>query len=222
VFPLPTPEEARRALQLVTTAAVSDARRFITANAERTRDALLFDLPPLVAYYSDGSAALAADHYDDLRDASGALSAYTAEPVVNIRDEKLRIGALWTVEPLFQAEPDRVLALSRIAEVVQYETARPFRETITANTRRDPSAVGWHRVTSGKSCSFCSMLASRGAVYKAATARFASHPGCDCSAAPVFDGQPGPEASALQYVASKRTRTPREKQALRDYLASIP
>lgn len=218
---MPTAEQARAALQLITASAVNDAQRFIASNADRTRDALLADLPPLVAYYSDGSAALAADHYDDLRDAAGALGDYRAEPLVMLREEKLRIGALWSVEPLFRGDPDRVLAASRLAEVVQLETARPFRDTVTANTRRDPSAVGWQRISSG-GCKFCQMLAGRGAVYKAATARFASHPHCHCTAAPAFEGHKGQEASAMQYVASKRTRTPRERQELRDYLASMP
>ena len=35
-------------------------------------------------------------------------------------------------------------------------------------------------------CRFCSMLAGRGEVYRADTARFASHPNCHCTAAPVM------------------------------------
>lgn len=218
---MPSPEQARRALVLVTGTAVRDAIRLVGTNPDRTRDALVAATPDIVAYYSDGTAALAADHYDDLRAAADAPGRYTAEPVVRLREEKIRTGALWAVEPLYRPEPDRALAIQRISDVVQYETARPFRDTITLNTRRDPASVGWQRVTSGSSCKFCSMLAGRGAVYRAASARFASHPGCDCAAAPVFDGQPGREASVMQYVASQRKRTPRQQQALRDHLAAM-
>lgn len=218
---MPTPEEARRGLVLLTTAAVADATALVTSSADRTQAALLTAAPDLVAYYSDGTAALAADHYDDLREAANASGRYVAEPIVRLREEKIRTGVLWAVEPLYRPEPDRVLALTRVGEVVQYETARPFRETITTNTRRDPQAAGWQRITSG-GCKFCRMLAGRGAIYRAATARFAAHPNCGCSAAPVFEGQPGEEASVMQYVASQRTRSPQQKQALRDHLAAMP
>lgn len=219
---MPTRDEARRGLILLTSAAVDDASRLVGEAPDRTRDALLVGVPEVVSYYSDGTAALAADHYDDLREEANPRRRYTAEPVAELRDEKLRIGVLWAVEPLYDPEPDRTLTLSRLAQVVQYETARPFRQTITANTRRDPSAVGWQRITGGDGCKFCRMLAGRGAVYKQATARFASHPKCDCTAAPVFDDNAGPEASVIQYVASLRKRTPAQRETLRRFLAAMP
>ena len=212
-------ETARRGLVLITDKAVADTSRLVTASPDATRDALLAATPEVVAYYSDGTAALAADYYDELRAEAAPARRWVAEPVVNLREEKISTGVLWAVEPLYRQQQDIDLALTRVAEVVQYETARPFRDTITTNTRRDPSARGWRRVTSG-GCSFCRMLAGRGAVYKVATARFASHPHCGCTAAPVFEGYQGPEASVMQYVASKRTRTPREKQELREYLSA--
>lgn len=216
-----TAEAARRGLILITTEAVTTASRLVTANPDTTKTALLAAAPEIVAYYSDGTAALAADHYDDLRAAADPPRRYVAEPVVNLRPEKVEVGVLWAVGPLYQEQPDLDLTLTRVSEVIQLETARPFRHTITTNTHRDPSAQGWRRIAEG-GCKFCRMLAGRGAVYKADTARFASHPHCNCSAAPVFDGQPGPEADAMQYVASKRTRSPSEKQALRDFLAAMP
>lgn len=220
---MPTRDEVRRALTVLTGLAVRDTQRFVGGDAERTREALLAGMPEVVAFYSDGTAALAADHFDDLREEANPRRPYRAEPVVDIRDEKLRVGALWAVDPLFTAEPDATTALSRVAEVVQYETARSFHQTMTVNTRRDPAAVGWQRVTSGSGCRFCRMLAGRGAVYRANTARFASHPGCSCTAAPVFDGQNvGPEATTLQYLASQRRRSPQQRETVRRFLAAMP
>ena len=219
---MPGPEETRRALQVVTSAAVSDASSLLTANPDQTRAALLTVSPEIVSYYSDGSAALAADHYDDLREAAGAPVGYRAEPIVNLREEKIRVGVLWATEPLYLPEPDELLAASRLAEVIQLETARPFRSTITTNARRDPAAVGWTRIASGNTCKFCHFLAARGAVYRAETARFASHPKCDCTAAPVFQGQPGEPASVMQYVASLKKRSPSQQEALRRALAAMP
>lgn len=132
------------------------------------------------------------------------------------RDEKIGRALAWAAQPL--VEPLDVTTAQRLAEVVQLETARPYRDTITTNRRRDPASVGWRRVTTGSGCKFCAMLGSRGAVYKEATARFASHANCHCTAAPVFEGQDGPEADVMQYVASKRSRSDAERAKLRDYL----
>lgn len=59
------------------------------------------------------------------------------------------------------------------------------RDTVRETTIADPRTRGWERVTSG-GCDFCSMLASRGAVYTEASADFASHDHCACSAQPVY------------------------------------
>lgn len=51
----------------------------------------------------------------------------------------------------------------------------------------DKDALGWARVTDGDPCAFCSMLSSRGPVYKsAATAGFKAHDHCACSAEAVY------------------------------------
>lgn len=60
------------------------------------------------------------------------------------------------------------------------------RDTILGSLANDPDAQGWARVTSGKTCKFCSMLAGRGAVYSASTADFQAHDGCSCTAEPVY------------------------------------
>lgn len=217
---MPTPDETRRALVLVGDRAVGEAVAMFRAGS--SVDELLIAVPAVIGYYSDGSAALAADHYDDLRDAANAPGRFTAEPVVGLRDEKVRRGVLWAVKPLALDEPDMALTEERLAQIVQLESARPFRDTILDNQQRDPAAVGWQRQSSGKGCKFCTMLAGRGAVYREATARFACHPHCSCSASPVFDGNAGPEASVMQYVASQRRRSTAQRQALRDYLARLP
>lgn len=84
--------------------------------------------------------------------------------------------------------------LAKASETAGTNTARSAmrhvldggRDTITATVTADPSITGFRRVTSGGACKFCSMLAGRGAVYSARTARFESHDGCSCSAEPVY------------------------------------
>lgn len=216
---MPTPAESREALQLVTGEAVATAGALasqLNGSPELRRAALLETVPDLVGYYADGSAALAADFYEEQREDAGVRSSFVPELVLVDRAVKIRRAVAWAAEPWF-AELD-VSVDARLAEVVQLEVARGYRDTITANRRADPDAVGWRRVTAG-GCKFCRMLADRGAVYKAETARFAAHPACHCTAQPVFTtNDTGEEASALQYLASRRSRTPEQRALLRDYL----
>jgi hypothetical protein len=184
---------------------------------EAVRADLLDGVPEVVAYFSEGSAALAADFYDDERAAAAARGRFLAEPVIADRGQKLYNAIAWATQPLFDDALDAT-PQQRLAEVVQLETARPYRDTITTNRQRDPESVGWRRVASG-GCKFCSMLAGRGAVYREDTVRFASHPHCHCTAQPVFrSNDTGEEANVVQYVASRRRRTPEQRAMVRDYL----
>lgn len=214
-----TATESKAALSLVTGAAVDavvTALGRAKGSPEQRRALLLDATPEVVAYYSFGSSALAADFYDDERERQAAPKLYLAEPVIVDRTEKIRRAVAWASEPLFGGNPDEVAG--RLADVVQLETARPYRDTILTNRKRDPSAVGWRRVTNG-GCKLCVMLASRGAVYSDTTARFATHGHCKCTAQPVFSSSDyGEEASAMQYMASRKRRTPAQQANLRDYL----
>ncbi|MGG7450563.1 hypothetical protein ACQ3HE_06700 [Plantibacter auratus] len=211
--------ESRAALQLVTAEAVAyatDLANRVVGSPEVRRLALLDGVPELIGYYSEGSAALAADFYEEERELAEVRSRFAAEAVVEDRTVEIRRSIAWAASPWFDDSGDSVDA--RLAEVVQLETARPYRDTITTNRSNDPDAVGWRRVTAG-GCPFCRMLADRGAVYKSDTARFASHANCHCVAQPVFTtNDTGVEASVLQYRASRRSRSPEQRAELRQYL----
>lgn len=60
------------------------------------------------------------------------------------------------------------------------------RGTLIGSAKADERTVGWARVTAAKPCSFCAMLAGRGAVYKEATVGFQAHDTCACTAEPVY------------------------------------
>lgn len=92
------------------------------------------------------------------------------------------------------------------------------RETVEASTAADPRTVGWRRIGDGSSCRFCRMLIGRGEVYSADTARFASHDHCGCAAEPAYGGE---QASVVQYAASTRRQSERDKERVREFLASM-
>lgn len=217
--------ESRSALALLTGSAVDTSGRLLAGLAgqpEQIRGGMLELVPELIGYYAEGSAALAADFYDDRREQAGVVKPYTSELVLVDRSEKIRRAVAWSAQPLFAEAVAGVVAVglvqSRVAEVVQIEVARAFRNTITGNRQNDPESAGWRRITTGGGCKLCRMLADRGAVYRISTARFAAHANCRCTAEPVFNGQAvGEEASVTQYMASRK-RTPRQQEALRDFL----
>lgn len=217
---MPSPAEARELLELVTGEAVASGQRFAASldGSPAAKRAALFEVvPPLIAGFAEGSAALAVDFYTDAREAALVSSPYVATAVIADRTSKIYNAVAWASEPFGD---DLMLVSSRLAELIQLEVARPFRDTIRFNRSMDPAAVGWRRITRG-GCRFCRALADRGAVYKQDTARFAAHPSCKCTAEPVFEGQSiGPEASAMQYTASLRKRTPEQQAAMREWLSA--
>jgi hypothetical protein len=217
---MPTPRESRAALKLLTTEAVTTSLDLLTrlnGSPEVRRAALLDGIPGLIDHYSDGSATLAADFYDEEREIAGVTSRFTSTAVVEDRTVKIRRAVAWSAEPLILDPNDVLAASARLAEVVQLETARPYRDTILTNRANDPAAAGWRRITAG-GCKLCRMLADRGAVYREATARFATHTNCHCTAQPVFKTDVGEEASVMQYKASRKNRTAAQRAHLRDYL----
>lgn len=66
------------------------------------------------------------------------------------------------------------------------------RDIVTKSARANRSR--WRRVTDGKPCSFCAMLAGRGPVYASDTVLFPLHKGrCGCTAEEVFgEWEPNP------------------------------
>ena len=219
--------DARLALVAITSAGVADVESLLGqlegASPDQVRAALFEATPAIIGQYSLGSSALAADWYDDLRAEAGAPGAFTSEPVIPNRADKVGNMLGWATDPLYAAIPDVGEVALRLLPSVQAEIALPNRATLTTNVRRDPDANGWRRIAEG-GCKFCRFLAGRGEVYhKESSARFASHPNCNCTAQPVFHGQPGEEVSVLQYVASKRreNRTPEQRKAINDALRAM-
>lgn len=217
---MPSPVEAREAMQLVTDTAVAEAVAMpvrLTGSPEARRLLLLDAVPALIAYYSEGTSALAADFYEDERELADVRSRFAVQPIIQERTAEQRAAVAWAAAPLFDEALD-VTVESRLAGVVQIETARPFRDTITQNARLDPDAAGWRRIANPGACRFCVMLAGRGAVYKRPSVQFAAHENCHCSAQPVWSTDDTLEASGFQYMASLRQRTPAQRAKLREYL----
>lgn len=158
--------------------------------------------PDLVQTYGETAALVAVDQYDALRLAAEAAGSYGAVMGDTIGADQAAAVARWGVGPLFSADPNADQALAFLAGGLQRLVQQAARNTIGWNTSRDPAKPRWARVPHSKTCAFCLMLASRGAVYWDARAaggdmnRYHGH--CDCTPTPVWGGQELPyDADAL-------------------------
>lgn len=227
------PERVRAGLTVVTSAAAADVRAVAeTADGPAATRAALFAAAPLiVSEYSSGTAALALDWYEELRDAAPNVKAlFQPRPLVLVTDDIVAaVVASATVTMREDAEDATVEAVAAVEDETQRLVADAFRDTMIGNVAEDPAAVGWRRFARPEACKFCKMLAAKGAVYTKETARFAAHGAvmagdrkggnCMCIAGPEFGGQNDwAEATPMQYLASRRKRTEKERAALREYL----
>ena len=148
-------------------------------------EAALRDIVPgLVGVYGAAAGSLAADWYDDLRDARGVPRRFRAI-VPEVPDPGAGALAGFAAGPLYQREPDWETALSKAAGGVQLRVANMSRATVTGSTAQDPQATGWQRVGGGsKTCEFCDMLIGR--IYPAKTREFEAHDRDQCGAMPVW------------------------------------
>lgn len=221
-----SPSRIRRALRLLTGAAVREIRAVGSSSArpDEVRAALFEVAPLVVATYAEGSAALAVDWFEEIREEANPPRPFSPRLVVPEPEDLDGIVAR-TTEPLYDvsrgARDDVETALAKsLADLegeIQREVAAALRETMTVNADEDPDARGWQRFAQPDGCKFCLMLAANGAVYTKSSVRFAAHTNCSCVVGPSYDAN-APQADVIQYVASRRTRTPAQRARVRDYL----
>lgn len=156
---------------------------------DAVRDALLEVVPALVREYGDIAATAAAEWYEEARAAQvgGSFNARLADgfPVDEMQSTVRReAGHLWSDD---QAKTLKVLSGS-IQRFVMYSG----RATVAHNTEHDPANPRFARVPRGsKTCAFCTMLASRGFVYRSKASAGGEwnhfHDDCRCQVVTEWD-----------------------------------
>ncbi len=141
------------------------------------------------------SAALADDYYQRLRAVNGVGGqAHVVTPAPLPRPmivTALRVTAANAVKAATAGGATRDAAMRnayvRSSGAVTRLVLDAGRETVRRTALDDPAAEGWRRVTGGKACEFCTMLATRGGVYRSqASGGFAAHDHCGCTVEAVF------------------------------------
>lgn len=171
-----------------------------------------------VQQHAQASATMAARQYRQQRVAAGVGAGFTPRPADPPPVEQIAQAVDWAVQPLWSAEvladptmagstavADAKARLAASAERLVLDTGR---NTVIDNAQTDRKAKGWARVPEPDACSFCLMLATRGAVYRSeATADFTSHDNCRCHVEPVFTAyEPSARVREAQALWATSTR----------------
>lgn len=162
------------------------------AAVDRSWPALDEALRALIGRNYATSSGLAANYFDLFRaaeDVAGRASPVLADvlPVEQV-EIGLRVTGPFTAKHLIAARDAQAATktFARLSGALSRLVATGGRETLRRSVEADPQAVGWARVTSGRACAFCRLLASRGAVYKRSTVRFRAHDHCGCTSEPRY------------------------------------
>jgi len=198
--------EYRQANQSLVLLAQNDLTNFLSSfnlagSPAVVRDALLEFFPELVMVYGDTAALLGADFYDALRDVPPSASSFravmAAPPVVAQSAGTVR----WGVGPLW-SEGGAAEAPRRLAGGLQRLVMQAGRDTIWNSARRDSVRTAVARVPTGpKTCKWCTMLASRGAVYgskASAGEQNEYHDDCDCVPTVIRSESDFPEGHSVE------------------------
>lgn len=122
-------------------------------------------LPEVVAPYAAGAAAVSAQWYDELVPGLD----FTAEPDVDLPAARFANTIGWALNA-----PGRATPLDRLAGSSQRMLFDTSRHTILTNLEAEYGTVEsepgtrWARYASSTACSFCRILATRGAVFRSA------------------------------------------------------
>lgn len=194
------------------------------ANAAATTARLATDVPDIVTVYGDLAATIAADYYDESRSVAGLGGSFRATPAEVIAPEDAAKTVRWALDPLWIDAQDNNDALARLRAGMERLIRNADRDTIRSAAESDPGAsVGYMRRARGTACSFCLMLASRGAVYRSRrTATYSDagkhyHDHCRCRVDPVFGPSDiPPDVRQLQSEWRSVTAGARDKAAAWD------
>lgn len=167
------------------------------ANVDATFPGYFQAAKAIIAHYKNLSASAAAQYYRAFRTAEGIVGPVDVAFLSALANEQAMTSLLVTgpiavkVASRNGASPEvaAAKAFTQTQGAVRRLVQEGGRDTLDATIRRDRRAIGYARVTDGKPCAFCAMLASRGAVYKESTVRFRAHDHCGCTSEPVFRTQ---------------------------------
>lgn len=151
--------------------------------ARTQRDLLLETIPALVERHGDIAATAAAEWYEKVRRKDTGQARYEAVLAECFPSQAVQDSIRWKAGVLWD-DPEQMarFLMNATDRWVKYSG----RATIMQNVSRDRARYAI--VPQGKTCAWCTMLASRGFDYRDLdTARASMHEHCDCQPCPQWD-----------------------------------
>lgn len=178
----------------------------------------------IVSQFGRASASGAMSYYLSERAAAGVTGRPSLPLAPDASPEQIAATVGWALKdvlhPATEVTTPAPVAEGALNEIEQASLAKldaaveklvldQGRQTIIDATNKDKAAKGWARVTEPGACSFCLLLATRGAVYKTEdSASFQSHDHCQCHAEPLFgmSYEPTAQVRAAQAIYKDVTK----------------
>lgn len=123
----------------------------------------------IIRRYASAASALAVRQYQQERRAASIKQPFTPRPQLPTMAQ-LGSATDWTLGTLYGNGGTRESAEANLITASERLVLNAHRDTIVANVEKDRQARAWARETSPGCCWWCSMLATRGAVYSSAAA----------------------------------------------------
>jgi hypothetical protein len=179
--PPPDPQAAQAGLAILVAQAIQALWPSLDlANLRTALPAFKAAVAVEVQRHAQASATLATRQYRQQRVRAGVSGAFTPQPADPPPVEQIAQSVDWAVQPLWNSavlgEPDTEAeqsagtavaeAKARLAASSERLVLDTGRSTVIDNAQRDHQAKGWARVPEPNACSWCLMLATRGAVYR--------------------------------------------------------
>lgn len=132
--------------------------------------ALVRDLwPDLVAEFGAMAATSAADFYDEARSLAVAGGiAYAASLAAEPTEDDVQDSLWWALAPIFapEREPDQEQAIDRLVGNLMEWINQQHNSTLVESAAADPVGTRYARYASADACTFCRLMATRGASYR--------------------------------------------------------
>lgn len=145
----------------------------------------------ITVQWAEVAAVVSQEYYAAERKAAGVSGVFAAPqpalpPLPQIED-----SVKWATKGLWSQTPDVPQAQRTTEAVVTRLVTGAAHQQIINSVNKDPRAIAWRRIAGDSHpCSFCSLLISRGAIYRSEQAAdFRAHDHCECLAVPCFTTQ---------------------------------
>ncbi|MGH3437092.1 MAG: hypothetical protein ACRDRL_29010 [Sciscionella sp.] len=143
----------------------------------------------IVTHYGRASTQAALTDYRNQRRAAGVVGRVKLPTAPTPSHDDVQGLVEHSLSPMYGPVDATVTFKVRetLADEVERMVLDQSRGAIIGAVHADPEAKAWARVTEPGACSFCRLLATRGAVYRSdKSADFRAHLACRCHVEPVF------------------------------------